>query len=358
MEFPESWYRRVILHVDMDAFFAAIEQRDHPEYRGRPIVVGGTGKMARAVVSTCSYEARRFGIRSAMPLTQAQRLCPHAIFVPVDMPHYAGVSRQLHALLQSFSPLVELASLDEAYLDLTRLRDEYPSLRALGRAIQERIRKELGLSASIGISFNKFAAKVASDLEKPGGLTVIKPGDFERMVLPLPLERIPGVGERTAHRLRSLGARTVGDVKALPRQVLRSLFGQAGEEIYYLVRGFDLRPVKPESQPRSVGHELTFPCDLQNEKELRQHLDAVVRVVAERLAEKGVQGKTVTLKARLAGFISVTRRLTLDAPTRERDVLGRVAHQLLKRLPQNQPVRLLGVAVGDLSTAQQLTLFP
>ncbi|MDI3280195.1 MAG: DNA polymerase IV [Bacillota bacterium] len=319
---------------------------------------GRHGQNGAGVVSTCSYEARRFGIRSAMPLSQAQRLCPHAIFLPVDLPHYVGVSRQLHALLQSFSPLVEQASLDEAYLDLTRVRDEYPSLRALGRAIQERIRKELALSASIGISFNKFAAKVASDLEKPGGLTVIEPADFARVVLPLPLERIPGVGERTAHRLRSLGARTIGDVKALPKQVLRSLFGRAGEEIYYLVRGLDLRPVKPEGQPRSVGHELTFPCDLQGEKELRQHLDAVVRVVAARLAEKGLQGRTVTLKARLAGFTSVTRRLTLDAPTSDRALLRQVAHRLLSRLPHSQPVRLLGVAVGELSSAQQLTLFP
>lgn len=339
---------RCILHVDMDAFFAAIELRRRPELRGLPVVVGGRGDPTRrGVVATASYEARRFGVRSGMPLRVAWRRCPEAVFLPVDFAHYAAVSEQVKAVLREFSPALEDAGLDEAFLDLT---GSARPPEAVARAIKRRVRERTGLTCSIGVGPNKLLAKLASDMDKPDGLTVLSAADLERRVWPLPVRRLQGVGPKTEARLETLGVRTVGELAAVPESELTAHFGPAhGRALHEAALGIDDSPLVTTWEPRSVSRETTFQRDLRERAELERRLDALAAAVAAHMAAEGRVGRTVTVKLRYADFETHTRGLTLPAPTADPGVIARAARACLDRFPRTRPVRLLGVRVTGLT---------
>jgi len=340
---------RAIAHVDMDAFYAAIEQRDRPELRGRPVIVGADPK-GRGVVSTASYEAREYGVRSAMPIGRAARLCPDAAFVPVDMGKYRQVSLQIMAILADFSPLVEPVSVDEAFLDLTGTERLLGSPLEAVRRIKDRIRAETGLTASAGLASNKFLAKVASDLEKPDGLVVVPPGGEATFLAPLPVERIWGVGHVTAKALGDLGIATVGQLQGVPRSVLVRRFGKHGEDLHDLAFGRDDRPVEPFGVPKSVGAEETFDADVRDAERLKTTLRAHAERVAAELREGGFAAARVTLKLRLAPFETHTRSVTGE-PTQDGLELYRRAVALLEREGVTRPVRLIGLSASNLGPA-------
>lgn len=337
---------RAIAHVDMDAFYAAIEQRDRPELRGKPVIVGADPK-GRGVVSTASYEAREFGVRSAMPIGRAARLCPHAAFLPVDMARYRGVSVEIMAILADFSPLVEPVSVDEAFVDLTGTEPLFGESLAAARLIKQQIRRQTGLTASAGLAPNKFLAKVASDLEKPDGLVVVPPGGGARFLAPLPVERIWGVGRVTAKALHDFGLRTIGQLQRVPRAVLLERFGKHGEDLHDLAFGRDERPVEPFGAPKSVGAEETFAVDVRDAERLTATLRAQAERVAAELREAGVAAACVTLKLRLAPFETHTRRATGE-PTQDGLELYRRAVMLLQRERVTRPVRLIGLSASRL----------
>jgi DNA polymerase-4 len=340
---------RAIAHVDMDAFYAAIEQRDRPELRGRPVIVGASPK-GRGVVSAASYEARTFGVRSAMPISRAARLCPHAAFLPVDMDKYRRVSGQIMAILDAFSPLVEPLSVDEAFVDLTGTGSLLGRPREAVRSIKDRIRAETGLTASAGLAPNKFVAKVASDLEKPDGLVVVAPGDEAAFLAPLPVERIWGVGTVMAADLAGLGVRTVAQLQQFPRAALVRRFGQHGEALHELAFGRDHRPVEPFTPPRSMGAETTFEIDSRDRERLDTELRAHAELVARELRADGLAGACVSLKLRFADFQTLTRRHTAE-PTQDGLEIYRRARALLDGIALTRAVRLIGVSVSSLGAA-------
>ncbi len=270
-------FPRTVVHVDMDAFFASVETLLHPEYRGKPLVVGADPKIGRGVVSTCNYEARKYGIHSAMPIREAYRRCPHAIFVRPDFASYERYSRMVRVVLDRFSPRVEPLSIDEAFLDMTGCEHFYPSLRAMGLAIKEAIREATGLTASVGVAPNKFLAKLASDFDKPDGLVVVEPGQVQAFLDPLPVEKVWGVGQKGASRLRAHGIATVADLRRRSLAWLRREFGPAfGEHLYQLARGIDHRSVEPYSEPQSMSREITFDVDVEDPSRLRSVLASLV----------------------------------------------------------------------------------
>ena len=340
---------RAIAHVDMDAFYAAVEQRDRPELRGKPVIVGADPK-GRGVVSAASYEAREYGVRSAMPIGRAARLCPHAAFLPVDMAKYREVSLQIMAILADFSPLVEPVSVDEAFVDLTGTERLFGSPLEAVRQIKERIRRETGLGASAGLAPNKFLAKVASELEKPDGLVVVPPGGEAGFLAPLPVERIWGVGRVTAKALRDLGIATVGQLQGVPRSVLVRRFGKHGEDLHDLAFGRDERPVEPFGVPKSVGAEETFDANVRDPERLKTTLRAHAERVAAELREGGFAAARVTLKLRLAPFETHTRSVTGE-PTQDGLELYRRAVALLEREGVTRPVRLIGLSASRLGPA-------
>jgi DNA polymerase-4 len=340
---------RAIAHVDMDAFYAAIEQRDRPELRGRPVIVGASPG-GRGVVSAASYEARPFGVRSAMPISRAARLCPHAAFLPVDMAKYQRVSVQVMAILAEFSPLVEPLSVDEAFVDLTGTETLFGSPLDAVRTIKRRIVSETALTASAGLAPNKFVAKVASELEKPDGLVVVAAGDEERFLGRLPVERLWGVGRVMAKTLHELGFATIGQLQRVPRAVLARKFGKHGEALYDLARGRDERPVEPFGVPKSIGAEETFDVDCSDPKRLRTTLRAHAERVAAELRESGFAAGRVTVKLRLAPFETHTRSATAE-PTQDGLELYRRALALLERDPVTRPVRLIGLSAARLGPA-------
>ena len=341
---------RAIAHIDMDAFYASVEQRDRPELLGRPVIVGADPK-GRGVVSACSYEARVFGVRSAMPISRAYRLCPDGVYLPVDMAKYVVASRQIMAILDQFSPLVEPVSVDEAFVDLTGTTSLFGPARAAVAEIKRRIRRETGLTASAGLGANKFVAKVASDLEKPDGLVVVEPGREGEFLAPLPIERLWGVGKATAKELAALGIATIGQLQRLPRQTLVSRLGDHGAGLHELAFGRDSRPVEPWTPPKSMGAETTFERDTSD----RARLDATLRGQAERVARElraeRLSAARVTLKLRFADFRTLTRSHTSD-PTQDGLELYRRAAVLLSRETLGQPVRLIGVSASALTTEQ------
>jgi DNA polymerase-4 len=347
---------RSIIHVDMDAFFAAIEQRDNPNLRGKPVVVGGSNPHSRGVVSTASYEARAYGIHSAMPLKQAYLRCPQAVFLPVHMAKYKEVSGQIHRIFRRYTSTIEPVSLDEAFLDITGA-----DAVSLAREIKDRIREELRLTASVGISYNKFLAKLASDLEKPDGFTVIPRENVEAFLAPLPVRRIWGVGPRTQGFLNDLGIFTIGDLQRLDRDFLVKTFGKWGEELYLLAQGIDDRPVKASRKPKSLGEELTFPRDEDDPEKLRACLAEFARALGQRLEKKGLECRTVTLKIRFPDFVTITRSLTFPDPTARPEVLYRRSLLLLEKVELNRrSVRLIGLTVSNLiypGEPYQLTLW-
>jgi DNA polymerase-4 len=337
---------RAISHVDMDAFYASVEQRDRPELRGLPVIVGADPK-GRGVVSACSYEARVFGVRSAMPISRAYRLCPHGVYLPVHMDKYAHVSTEIMAILGDFTPLVEPVSVDEAFLDLTGTETLWgPPLEAV-RQIKARIRAETGLTASAGLAANKFVAKVASDLKKPDGLVVVPAGGEAAFLAPLPIERLWGVGKATAKELQALGVTTIGQLQALSPAVITARLGPHGPDLLALAFGRDARPVEPFSPPKSMGAETTFGRDCTDVARLEDTLRGQSERVARELRAENLAACRVTLKLRWADFRTLTRSHTGD-PTQDGLEIYRRAATLLAREPLIQPVRLIGVSASTL----------
>ena len=340
---------RTIIHVDMDAFYASVEQRDRPELRGGPVIVGADPR-GRGVVSAASYEARSFGVHSAMPIGRAARLCPAGIFLRVDMVKYAQVSRQIMAILADFTPLLEPVSIDEAFLDVTGMRALLGDGEAIARSVKARIREEAQLTASVGVASNKFIAKVASDLRKPDGLVVVPSGEEAGFLAPLPISRLWGVGRVTASALESMGIRTIAQLATTPVAHLKARFGDAGAFLLELAHGRDDRPVEPLSPPRSMGAEETFEQDHRDLERLRATLRAQAERVARELRAEGYAGCTVTLKLRFADFSTITRSHTGDA-TQDGLRVFQEALALFERVTLRQPVRLIGLSVSELGPA-------
>jgi DNA polymerase-4 len=338
-----------ILHVDMDAFYASVEQRDRPELRGRPVVVGGLGP--RGVVSAASYEARPFGVHSALPTASARRLCPQAVFLPVRMGLYAAVAAQIREILLSFTPVVEPLSLDEAFLDVRGCEPLHGPAPDIARQIKERIKAETSLTASVGVAPNKFLAKLASDHGKPDGLVVVRPGDVAAFLVPLPVGRLWGVGARAEKRLHALGVHTVGQLAALPERVLAGHFGEVGRRVWRLAHGDDDRPVVADREAKSIGTETTFPEDVGDRGVLRTWLLDLVDQLAARLRHEGVRARSVVLKARASDFRTRTRSVSLAEATDLTDALWRAALGLFDRAVTDDvlPLRLLGVSAAGLS---------
>ena len=342
---------RTVIHVDMDAFYTSVEQRDRPELRGRPVVVGADPR-GRGVVSAASYEARPFVVHSAMPIGRAYRLCPHAVFLPVDHDKYAAVSRQIMRILGDFTPLVEPVSIDEAFLDVTGSRTLFGSGRAIGGRIKARIRAELDLTASVGVAANKFVAKVASDLEKPDGLVVVPPGEERGFLAPLPIFRLWGVGRVTATQLEAIGVARIGQLAALSAESLAAHFGTGGRDLLALAEGRDDRPVEPFAPPKSMGAEETFDRDHRDGARLRATLRAQAERVARELRAEDYAGRFVTLKLRFADFSTITRSHTIE-PTQDGLRIYQEVEALLARVELVQPVRLIGLSVSGLGAGGQ-----
>ena len=355
----ETWPRSII-HVDMDAFFASVEVLDRPELAGRPVVVGGTPQ-GRGVVSAASYEARRFGIHSAMSAARARALCPRAVFLEPRLERYGEVSRAVFAVFGDYTPLVEPLSIDEAFLDVTGCRRLHGSATDIGHAIKDRIRSEIGLTASVGISYNKFLAKLASDLEKPDGFVVVSPLRAPELLRRLPIERMWGVGKAAAAQLHLHGVRTIGDLLVVPEPVLAAKFGVQAGRWQALGRGMDDRPVVPAREAKSIGNEMTFPEDITAAEQLRGVCDLLADKVGHRLRVQGLQAGTITLKVRFADFTTCTRSLRLQRPTDSSVKIRETARELLETRVgrRGRALRLLGVTAShlDLPVAEQADLF-
>ncbi len=338
---------RKIIHVDMDAFFASVEQRDDPSLRGKPVAVGGSS--GRGVVAAASYEARRFGVRSAMPSVTAKRRCPELIFCKSRFEVYRAVSEQVRAIFHRFSPLVEPLSLDEAYLDVTDDLLGIGSATQIAREIRAAILAETRLTASAGVSYNKFLAKLASDQNKPDGLCVIRPGEGAAFVQGLPIRRFRGVGPRGEIKMKRLGIETGADLAAKDGAWLTRHFGSFGDYLWRAARGIDERPVKASRVRKSIGGERTLQEDIVAPAELADLLERIVGIVWERIEGKGVRGRTVTLKLKFDDFRLATRARSLPHPVRGREEFERVAQDLLEaELPLPRPIRLMGLALSNL----------
>ncbi len=350
---------RSILHVDMDAFYASVEQLDDPALRGRPVLVGGT--RPRGVVCAASYEARKFGCRSAQPMVVARRLCPHAVVVPPRFHRYHEVSEAMFAILHDVSPLVEPLSIDEAFVDVTGTERLFGPAVEVARGIRRRIKDELRVTASVGVAPNKFLAKLASDADKPDGLTIVAPDRVTEFLDPLPIERMWGVGPATAQRFRAVGVTTIGALCAWPRERLVREFGAAGADHFFrLARGDDDRDVIPDAQSKSIGHEQTFETDVEDAEEVRAVLLEQADAVARRVRRHGVRARGVTVKIRYGDFETITRAATFDEPTDVTDDLRRAAAGVFENWAASsfRPVRLIGVAATRLSEdGAQLPLF-
>jgi DNA polymerase-4 len=351
---------RKIVHVDMDAFYASVEQRDNPELRGKPVVVAWRGK--RSVVCAASYEARRFGVRSAMAATYAERLCPQAVFVAPDFARYRAVSRAVREIFLRHTDLIEPLSLDEAYLDVTENKAAIATATKVARAIRQQIREELNLSASAGVAPNKFLAKIASDWRKPNGLFVIQPSEVESFLTALTVARIPGVGKVTEAKLAKLGMRTVGELRTRPLEELQRVFGRFGHRLYELARGIDESPVVPNRPTKSISAEDTFERDV-----VLAETAPMIRRLAEKAwlasRKESRAAKTVILKLKTAEFRVLTRSETPPSPPASSEDLTRIALSLLNRVAVDaqQRFRLVGVGLGnfrDPDDSSELSLFP
>ena len=347
-----------ILHVDMDAFYASVEIRDKPSLAGLPVCVGGRADQ-RGVIAAASYAAREFGVHSAMPTAQAQALCPELVLLPPDFEKYTAVSRQIMTIFHRYTPVVEPLSLDEAFLDVTGSERLHGSAEEIGHKIRADILRETNLVASVGIAPSKFLAKLASDLDKPDGFRVIKPDEIREVIDPLPVSKIFGVGPRTAKRLETLGVKTVGELASRDRDEVRREFGASGAWIHDLAHGIDARRVSSRRAEKSHGMERTFPADISDREELRLILYEFCEEVSFALRDRGLRGRTVTLKARFWNFKTVTRSKTLDVPINHGQRIYAVARELLAKIPEG-PLRLLGVQVSnleDVRTPVQTGLF-
>lgn len=355
---PLSGRHQAIIHLDLDAFYAAVEMLENPNLQGKPILVGGHPE-SRGVVATASYAARAFGIHSAMPMARAVRLCPQAIVLPPRFDVYRQYSRRVMAILQETATSLERTSIDEAYLDLTDSIENWEQAVETAHRLQERVRDEVRLSASIGVATNKLVAKVASDHDKPGGLTVVRPGGEAAFLAPLPVRVISGVGPVTEKKLAQIGVSTVGDLARLPERVLHARFGDHAAVMVQRARGIDRRPVSGEHERQSVSRETTFSRDLRELEDLKHQLWRLSQSVARRLDRAGLVTGTITIKLRYGDFETLTRQMSLDVPTGDEVRIYRAALVLLKQTWESgRPVRLLGVG-GDrlVPPTGQLPLF-
>lgn len=331
----------------MDAFFAAVEQRRNPELIGKPLVIGGSGDPTqRGVVSTASYEARKFGIHSAMPLRTAYKLCPHAVFLPVDYEEYSRVSETIKRILREFSPIMEDVGIDEAFLDVSQIDK---SAEEIVKEIKAKILEETGLTCSFGIAPNKLLAKIASDMQKPGGLTILTEGDIESRIWPLSVRKLWGVGPKTEAALRGMGIETIGGLAAVPLDKLIDRFGESyGRYLYDASKGMDESPLVTQWEPKSTSREITFQTDTGNWQDIAKTLAELAREVSNDLKQAGYAGKTITVKIRFSDFETHTRAKTIDKPANSADEIRAAAFDCLKRFELKKKVRLVGIRVGGL----------
>ncbi|MGD8228449.1 MAG: DNA polymerase IV [Desulfobacteraceae bacterium] len=350
---------RVILHIDMDAFYASVEQMDNPALRGRPVIVGGISN--RGVVSAASYEAREFGVRSAMPIFKAKQRCPEGVYLPVRMNRYQEVSRQVMEILEWFSPLVEQVSIDEAYMDISGVDKLLGLPRDIGLEVKRRIRETTSLTCSIGIAPNKFLAKVASDLDKPDGLTIIPPAKVPQFIQRLPIEKVPGVGKKALQTLYKMRVLTLGDIRKLGERALLEKTGKFGERLLKLSMGIDETPVLPHMAAKSISSERTLSEDTNDREILKKKLMIQSEMVGKRAREKGVKGTTITLKVKRADFTQMTRRATMGKATNSTNAIYRQGLKLLAQVKISTKFRLIGIGLSNLvrvtDIPKQLDLF-
>jgi len=354
---------RSILHVDMDAFYASVEQLDHPEYQGKAVIVGADpkGGSGRGVVAACSYEARKFGVHSALPISRAWKLCPNGIYVPPRMKRYVEVSSQIMRIFRQYTDLVEPLSIDEAFLDVTGSVALFGPPPEIAMAIKQRIREQTGLTASIGVAPNKFLAKIASDIRKPDGFMALEERDVQSFLQALPISRLWGVGPKTEQRLHELGFRTIGDLAAAGRESLIQAFGSMGEHFYQLSHGHDDRPVISNWEPKSISSETTFDKDTADRQLLLRTILELSDHVAERLRKETYRAGKVTLKLRYSSFSTHTKQQSLEKHIQTGEDIAAVARVLFAQFPLREKIRLIGVAAGDLlregGHPEQLPLF-
>ena len=338
--------KRYIMHIDMDAFFASVEQLDNPELKGKPLIVGG--QSCRGVVSTCSYEARKFGVHSAMPMMEARRLCPHAEFLPGRMWRYEEVSREIMRIFHEEAPLVEQLSIDEAFLDVSGMERLCKDVRNVGWRIKERIKNEIGLTCSVGLAPNKFLAKMASDLQKPDGFTVITHEQARSFIAPLPVTKIFGIGGAAKQMLAQFGIATIGQLANADRSILQKVFGKNADKVQHLAMGLDDRPVIPETAPKSIGRETTFEKDLYTFEDCKAAILELSGQTGFRLRNKGYSGRTVTLKVKFKDFKVITRSISSEGDISCDEEIFSLAVKLLQDVAYENGVRLLGVTVSNL----------
>ena len=341
----QSEHQRWIMHVDMDAFYASVEILDNPDLKGLPVIVGG--RSARGVVSTCSYEARKFGVHSAMPLFEARRLCPHGVYLPVRPHRYAEMSGKIMAIFRETSPLVEQLSIDEAFLDLTGM-ERLGGAETIAHQVQDRIQEELKLSASVGLAPNKFLAKLASDMDKPHGFVKITPEEAETMLAPMPVTKIFGIGRSAEDKLKQFGIEKIGQLASADVTILRKVFGINAEQVKRLALGLDDRPVVNEEEAKSIGKENTFDYDLTDFESCRDEVLDLSGQVGWRLRRENLAGHTVTLKVKFADFHTITRSSTGDRLIAWDEEIFSLAEQMLRKINVKPGVRLLGVSVSNL----------
>ncbi|MBI5603513.1 MAG: DNA polymerase IV [Deltaproteobacteria bacterium] len=347
---------RQIIHLDMDAFYASVEVLDNPELKGKPVIVGGPKQ--RGVVSAASYEARKFGVHSALPTAQAMALCPQGFFLPVRMARYKEVSDQIFEIFHRFTPLVEPLSIDEAFLDVTASQQLFGPAEAIARRIKNVVREDIGLTVSAGVAPSKLVAKIASDLNKPDGLTVVPEGKVRQFLAPLPIERLWGVGRVTQKDLSLLNVKTIGDLSRLPKDLLQRRFGQQGLQLYFLSKGIDDREVQPERKAKSIGREETFPEDIREKERAGKELLALSHRVAKRLRRHKAAGQTITLKVTYHDFTRITRSLTVPAATDDGRKIYRVCLDLLEKTEiGKKSIRLLGIYLSHLTKPGEGQLF-
>ena len=338
--------RRWIMHVDMDAFFASVEQRDDPALQGKPVIV--CGKSRRSVVATASYEARAFGVHSAMPLSQAKRLCPHGCFVAPRFEAYREASDAIHQVMLHYADAYEPISLDEAFLDISGMGSQYPTLGSIGRAIKEEIRSAVHLTASVGIAPNKFLAKMASDMNKPDGLCIIPYGREQEVLAPLPVRRLWGVGSVTEKKLLAAGFRTIADIQEAAPEKLSALLGNQGPLLKALSLGIDERPIISSRQVKSIGDESTYEYDLTDRRAIDREIAIHSDIVAQRLRRHDLAARTISLKIRFASFKTIMRSLSLEEGTNLQETIDSACQALLSRIPLTEGIRLIGVTASNL----------
>jgi len=337
------------MHIDLDAFFVSVEQRENPELKGKPVVVGGRPE-GRGVVASASYEARAFGLHAGMPLATASRLCPQAIFIEGSFPKYREASQRFMTILADFSPDIEPLGLDEAYLDVTGFESIYGSIHQMAVKIKQRIKAELGLSASVGIASGKIVAKVASELSKPDGLVKVAGGEERSFLAPLPVAKLPGIGRKTEQKLNALGINTIGELSSMPLDALKSHFGASGEVLHRFANGIDDREVEPPAPAKQISRETTFSRDTTDRSQLKATLRYLGERVGADLRQRGKRARCLTLKLRYADFTTITRRHTLSPAFDSDQTIFDTGVMLLKKAlsQEKQPVRLIGIGVAEL----------